>query len=89
MGKFRDNMHCEKFCTSLVKLSKKVHHFPLLLESFYLPLVKVFLEVWTKKVTYCKYFSVLKVSKSSLSHSTTLLYNPEIIYLTLEKKVKQ
>ena len=35
------NIHCEKFCTSLVKLSKKVRPIGFLLENFYLPLVKL------------------------------------------------
>ena len=38
----RDTSHCEKFWFRLVKVSKKVHGFVVLLENLYLPLVNVF-----------------------------------------------
>ena len=40
-GGGKELWHCEKFCTSLVKLSKKVRPIGFLLENFYLPLVKL------------------------------------------------
>ena len=43
--------HCEKFWFRLVKVSKKVHGFVVLLENFYLPLVNVFKVLLTKKIT--------------------------------------
>ena len=36
------SLHCETFWFRLVKVSKKVHGFDILLEIFYLPLVNVF-----------------------------------------------